>query len=60
MKKLLLSVTALVTFTSPINAATLMIGYELPYTNPPPPYTSQIAVTSDSGRISDTRVVDGR
>jgi hypothetical protein len=59
MKKFLFATSALVTLTSPISAATLMIGYELPYNNPPPPYTSQIAATSNSGSISDIRVVNG-
>jgi hypothetical protein len=44
MKKFLFATSALVILTSPINAATMMIGYELPYNNPPPPYTSQIVV----------------
>ena len=59
MKKFLFATSALVTLTSPISAATLMIGYELLYNNPPPPYTSQIAATSNSGSISDIRVVNG-
>ena len=46
MKKFLFATSALVTLTSPISAATLMIGYELPYNNPPPP-----SYSSDVGRL---------
>jgi hypothetical protein len=58
VKKVLLSATALVMLTMSSQAATMMIGTELPYITPPPPYTFNLVTTgqtpiSYSGSIGD-------